>query len=136
MKIIKIVIAVVIAFVAITVAFFSCRAKQAGDMVYVYQSVSVARDALRERPDDAAAHRTIAEDSFRNKRFDEAVREWSAVVKLQPENRSAKLSLAVALRGAGSKNQADALLRQLSQQNDAFGKTAQSILVKEKQEPK
>lgn len=93
-----------------------------------YPSVYQAQVALRQRPNDAMAHRTLAQAFFQGREYDASISEWRRVVKLQPENRSAKSYLAAALIQAGRRGEAIATLTELSQKNDAYGRNARITL--------
>jgi predicted Zn-dependent protease len=96
----------------------------------VYTTSSQAQAALQKNGNDVEALRTLAQDDFQKRDYDASVTEWEKVMKLQPDNRSAKSYLAAALIQSGQKQEAITVLTDLSKQNDAYGRNAAYTLKK------
>jgi tetratricopeptide (TPR) repeat protein len=86
-------------------------------------SVSKAQEAVRERPFNAIAHRTLADVLEKKGRIDEAIAAWSEYIRLRPRDVNAMKHLGQLQLGQADRYFREAQLAAAAQQEAAAGST-------------
>ena len=103
------------------------EAKKIGQ--YNNPDIQASLEAIRQNPNDAAAHSSAAHYYMVNSADDaKVVRHFQEVVRIEPDNREAKFLLASRLRKLGKKAESKKLFQELTQQQDDWGKSARKHL--------